>query len=368
VSAVKKNLTVLMFLMQGPLASIGLELTGLHYYIGSQKRRRHNGIFIAFDAVTHNPHFFGKAYENSRRISLMALAYQVLGEKIGKMFPEKEFCLDINVYLREPYKSGEPFAVSPLIESEVDVTQDNNVQYVPLKDIVESGIIDEGSMLHRYCTRYDLDCVLKHGGHYISPDSVSVEALEAIAAAGNINSVLEIGCGVGICPRAAERLGIMDFTSVDASPVVCDYLRENFQYPVVEKSAFDFTFDRRWDLVLMGMPYELNPLFLEKRGKDLAEHCSTVVFQSGITAFYEFEHDLIFGGSARARNWPWWRKKQSIRNYFGTCWQSSFDWQLATIGTHLEADPGIRIAQSLGKRGFVEPKYNSEPFKVPTIN
>ncbi len=70
-------------------------------------------------------------------------------------------------------------------------------------------------MLPESPPRTTIDEILKHGWHCISPDSSSVEALEAVCDAQKVSSVLEIGAGVGICGIAAERRGIKDFTFVD---------------------------------------------------------------------------------------------------------------------------------------------------------
>lgn len=230
------------------------------------------------------------------------------------------------------------------------------VVFESFSDLVGLGKIRENSMFFRHCTKYGLEHVLRQGYSYISPDCASVEALEAIASVREVRSVLEIGAGVGICGRAAERLGIQDYTFVEVRPEVCRYVRERLPYPVVEKNAFDFAFDRNWDVVLMGMDYELNPWFLAEKGEELARHASLVVFQSGCPAFFELEHDWI-NGKHDVSNWPWWSVTQTLPHYFLTGFTCAYDWQLATVAGH---DPQfvVKVQRAMKKSGFSDVPRN----------
>ncbi|MEX2052806.1 MAG: class I SAM-dependent methyltransferase [Candidatus Paceibacterota bacterium] len=334
----------------------GVDITGFIFQFPEREQRKRKGLEICFEAVTHNPHFFGREYVNQRRIKLIDLAYEIAHDELSKMFPDHHITLDVYVRLQEPSTYSSPmFTNIPPKEGFVDVTSDHDVRFVRLQDALKSGEVDPGSMFHVYCQRYGIEHILKHGMHHISPDSASVEAFEAICDIRNVESVLEIGAGVGVCGVAAEERGIEDFTFVDVSQKVCDYLRKRFQYPVIQASAFDFPFSRHWDVILMGIPYELNPWFLSDRGVDLRNHCDLVVFNSGMCCMFNFEHDWICGKKHFAQ-WPWWAKDQTLPFYFRSApvVEAAFDWQLCAIAGK-DSRELKRLTRSLAKRGFDTP-------------
>ena len=106
---------------------------------------------------------------------------------------------------------------------------------------------------------------------------------------------------------------------------------------IINRNGLDASFDRHFDLVLMGMPYELNAQFLELRGQELAAHSSFVVFQSGTPAFFEFEHDWIMGKDGFDK-WPWWKPEQTLPHHFPHVRQTRFDWQLGAVAGTQELD------------------------------
>lgn len=337
----------------------GVNVTGAHYFVpeGSQTlQKKCRGIYLCFDGTTRNLSLLGKDYDNRRRLKLIDLAYEVAGNAMDKLFPGQEICLDVYVQPEKPYFEDESaFACAALEDGSVDVNTDNNVAFVKLKSLMQSGEVEAGSTFHKYCERYHLEHVLRHGWHYISPDSSSVEAFEAICRTKKVNSVLEIGAGVGICGAAARMLGIEDFTFVDSNPVVCQYLEEKFPYKTVPADAFSFDFNRHWDVILVGIPYELNPWFLARRGLELARCCETVVFQSGSTAFFEFEHDWILG-SKKLATWPWWEKEQTVGFYFPHLMEAALDWQTCIVATQ-DIGSLIRINNTMRRNGFSLVKY-----------
>ena len=279
---------------------------------------------------------------------------------MAEVFPDHEILLDTYVTLKRPYARLPVTAFKELdIKGGfVDVTSDENVYFVELEEALKSGEIEEGATVHRYCKRYDLKHILKHGKHIISPDSSSVEAFDALCSVSNINSVLEIGAGVGTCGVAAQRRGIIDFTFLDASPKVCEYLKANFRYPVIQKSALNYDFWREGfdgDVVLMGMPYEHNPHFLSKQGWGLFNSSKFVVFQSGCTAFFEFEHDWL-SGKKIFYDWPWWQPEQNIPNYFQNYLEMALEWQTCIVASQKDYDLA-RIKKEMERRGFTEIKY-----------
>lgn len=335
------------------LAELGLNVAGLHYYTPRLAQTQRKGICISFDALTKDPEFFGQTFEIPRRRAPTKLVYKTLGAHVERVFSDREVLMDVYVHLNQlPSRLNTPQDKREVL----DFSKMYEVTYEPLSTLIKRGEVEIDSTLAKYCKKYGLRHVMRQGPHFTSPDNSSVEALEAICTAQKIESVLEIGGGIGICGRAAQFNGIADFTFVDMNPVACQYLQQHFpRYRVVEANAFDFKFDRHWDVILIGIGYRQNPWFLERRGMDLADHCSVVVFQSGITAFYEFEHDWICGKPEIAK-WPWWNVFQTLRPYFPSVWESTFDWQTCVFGAHEDVLVQT-LKERLHQRGFSEIQY-----------
>lgn len=330
------------------LAPYGFAVIGTRTFIPHNFQRKRQGICLGFDVATHHPHALGMPYDNARRIALLDTLYETLGADVYGHFLDHQICLDVYPHLREPFADA-VWPVSAHAGRSQDVTKDNAVAFVPIQSLLESGEVEKGSDFDVYCQKYALPHILRHGPHYISPDTLSVEALEAIHQCRPLCSVLEIGGGVGISGVAAERLGIEDYTFVELNPTVCAHLQNRFpQYTVINQSGLDTSFDRHFDLVLMGMPYELNAAFLERQGQELAEHSSFVVFQSGTPAFFEFEHDWIMGKRGFER-WPWWKPEQTLPQYFPHVQQTRFDWQLGAMAGNEDLEP---LLATMRTRGF----------------
>lgn len=343
-------------LAKNKLQTLGLTVKGLHYYTPAQAQRKRRGIYISIDATTRDSGFFGHTFDIARRRAPVKLLYAALGPKLEKLFPGYEVLLDTYVHLEE---SGHPPQSKPTAENCKDVfdfSKIYEVSYVPLSSLLTSGEVEKCSTFHTYCRKYGLPDVMTQGPHYTSPDSASVEALEAICAVTKVESVLEIGGGVGICGKAAQRLGIRDYTFVDISATACEYLHKHFpKYNVIHQNAFDFQFGWDYDLVLIGIGYQMNPWFLEKRGADLARSASMVFFQSGIMAFYDLEHDWIHGQKNLAA-WPWWKPSQTLGAHFTNVVETSFDWQTCALAGH--SHKSISLAhESMRRRGFSEIQY-----------
>ncbi|MBI2523741.1 hypothetical protein HYW11_00790 [Candidatus Peregrinibacteria bacterium] len=330
------------------LVPYGFKVIGTRTFIPRRFQRKRRGICIGFDVATQNPFALGMPYDNARRIVLLNMLYETLGAEVYDHFSDHQICLDAYPHLREPFIDT-PYAPPVHTERSLDVTKDNTVVFVPVQSLLENGEVERGSDFDVYCRKYDLTDVLRHGPHYISPDILSVEALEAVHAEYPLRSVLEIGGGVGTCGVAAERFGIEDYTFVELNPTVCDYLKKRFPHStVINQSGLDVSFDQHFDLVLMGMPYELNAPFLEQRGQELAAHSSLVVFQSGTPTFFEFEHDWILGRKG-FEQWPWWKETQTLLQYFPHVRETRFDWQLGIVAGNQELDP---LLEGMRAQGF----------------
>ncbi len=346
----------------GPL---GIFITGCHYWVprpNQTLQKKKKGICLCFDAITRNPWLFGEEYHNQYRIKLLDLCYQTAWQEMSQLFPNHEILLDIYVKLDKPFVYDEsPFKFGArrpeLTQGSVDVTKDNEVYLVELATVVNSGEVEIGSTIHRYCLKYGLKHVLKHGRHFISPDSSTVEAFEAIAETKEVRSVLEVGAGVGISGRAAQKMGIPYFKFLDSSPVVCGYLKNNYPYQIIEGNVLglDLYKDYRGDVILMGLPYELNPHFLSKKGWQLPCSYQTAVWQSGCAAFFEFEHDWLMG-KEHFHDWPWWKPHQTVPFYFSAVLEMSLEWQTCIIAATNQNRLG-KIEEKLSKRGFEKIKY-----------
>lgn len=341
---------------QAILSPFGLEVAGLHFSVCFPGQRKGKALFVAFDCVTHNPDFFGPgAYQNLRRIQLLDLANRVLDRSFIEYFPGFEIIFDAYVRLEKP------FVAAPIVEFEalkvadgsVDVTQDNAVRFVEWHQLFKSGEIEINSTFYEDCFQYNLSHVLIHGRHHISPDTISVAALEAALDSSLFQSFLEIGAGVGICGQAAKQRGVKDFTFVDVNADVCNYISQNVGYHAIHCDALSFDFDRPRDFVLIGIPYELNPWFLEKRGKELSDSCETAIFQSCCPAFLDFEHDWIMG-KRHFQNWPWWSIKQTLGEYFPHISAFQYKWQVIAVASHSDWQL-LHLTRKLYKRNFFSP-------------
>ncbi len=336
----------------------GLKVASLHYAVCFPGQRKRGALFVAFDCITHNPDFFGLAtYRNSRRIQLLGLANRILDKSFTEYFPGLEIIFDAYVRLERP------FVAAPIVELEalrasdglVDVTQNNAVRFVEWRQLLKSGEIEINSTFYEDCSRYKLSHILMHGRHHISPDNISVAALEAALDSGLFQSFLEIGAGVGVCGQAAKQRGVKDFTFADINADVCDYVSRNVGYSAICCDALSFDFDRPRDLILIGIPYELNPWFLEKRGRELADSCETAIFQSCCPALFDFEHDWIMG-NRHFQNWPWWSIKQTLGEYFPHVFAFQRNWQVIAVASHSDQQL-LQLTRKLYKRNFSSPVH-----------
>lgn len=326
----------------------GLELNNIATRFFNEFQLTRQGLCVCFEATTHNRNFFGLPYDNNRRIQLLNAVYEAAGQTVATAFPKIQFCLDYYVHLIEPYFVHDPVTLTSG-EGHSDVTTDNDVTFENFAKLVKQGTIQRGSSFWRYCKKYGLKDVLRHHHPYISPDTSTVECFEAICNSMPISSVLEIGAGVGICGEAAYRFGSADFTFVDSSPKVCEYLRQKFDWTeVIQANAFDFKFKRDYDLILIGLPYELLPSFLSRNGSYFARHSEIVVFQSGTPLHFQFEHDWIFG-KQNLRQWPWWHCNQTVPKYWNHNIEAVWGWQNCIVSGNQDLR---NVLKTLRKRGF----------------
>jgi hypothetical protein len=352
----KKNWRELGERAQAIFSLFGLKVTDLRYSLCFPGQRKSRALFVGFDCLTHNPNFFGvSAYQNSRRIALLDLSYRILDKSFAQKFSGFEIIFDAYVRLQKP------LIAAPIIEFEgpraaegsVDVTQDNAVRFVEWQPLFQSGEIEIGSSFYEDCSHYKIPHILMHGRHHISPDTISVAALEAALDTGLFQSFLEIGAGVGICGQAAKLRDVKDFTFVDINADVCQYVRQHVGYPTIQSDAFFFNFNRHWNLALIGMPYELNPGFLEKQGQELANSCDTVIFQSCCPNLFDFEHDWILG-KRHFQNWPWWSIKQTLGEYFPHISVFQRSWQVIIVASHSDWRL-LHLTRQLYRRSFFTP-------------
>lgn len=335
-------------------ATIGLDVTRLRYTIAPDQKAPGHGVWILFDAETANREYFGDRYSNQRRMELLGDTYRLLYGSAHANLSGAPFWLDTFVTLRAsdaPAASAAPGAHG--LNGMVDVNTDNQVEFLTVQDAISRGELKPGSPLEAYCARYGGSHVLKHGPHYISPDPITVEALEAFVTARGTRSFLEIGSGVGLSASIAKREGFEDFRFVDLNPEVVAYLSARNPGKVVHSDAFDYRFDRQWDLVQLGLPYELVPHFLERRGAELARMTDAVVIQSGCLTFFEFEHAWM-KGDARFGAWPWYRPEQSLTAHFPYVIESTHGFQTCLIGSTKPLDD---VVKAMRVRGFEPPAY-----------
>lgn len=344
---------------------LGLHVTGFHYYQPRRFQMEREGLCLCFDAETHNQMLYGPTYENGIRTDLQGKVFGTILGDLQKILPGQHICLDIYPKLVPPFEGGGgKYIVSPDLWKHrlVDVFKgDEDIFLDPVDDLRAQRRIEEGSDFDVLTKKYGLTHVLRHGPFiYISPDTFSPESVEALLDQRSIRSILEIGCGVGTCGIAAARRGITDYTCVELSPKACVHLTNVLpNFTVMQQDAFDFAFDRHYDLFLMGIPYEFQPWFLERKGKEMATHCAMAVFNSGMTCMYDQEHDWILGRGDR-RAWPWWKKEQELGSYFPNVAETSYDWQLGAVASHQNIDTTLALMEP---RGFSKPAYTYIPLE-----
>lgn len=329
-----------------------LEIKGLHYAIAPSQCRRGDVPWICFDVKTNNPLFFGRTYNNTRRIKILDRLYEKLATATENLGSSEAF-LDFYAHLEEPYKEETVETDDHLTQGVVDVTSDNAVRFVPLKEAIQRGDIQSESAIEQCCRRYGIEEVLMHGFHTIAPDPSTAKAFGALLDMKCIESALEIGGGVGTTGRVAEDAGLTDFTFVDMNKDVCRYLEEKLPYQAINQSAFDFEFKRDYDAVVLGVPYELVPHLLQKKGGEISDHTDTLIIQSGLPAFFEFEHDWAFGNLGK---WSWHDQDQTVQQYFNNAFEGIIGYQTIIVANHKPSDD-MAISMRLEELGMEPVRY-----------
>lgn len=326
----------------------GLKCIGYHSIDAPSQKKNGVAKFITFDFEATNPDFFGHEYNGSIRFALMALIYEKLyGPAAGK-YPGELF-LDALVRLAGPYQADEPKIGHTQENSSVAVTTESNLEIVPL-DMASD--VDAKSMLACYARNYGAGAVLKDRGFYIAPDPITIELIEGICVAEPVTSVLELGAGLGTTGYVCKKNGIEDFTLVDLNPSTVAFMKQIHGEKAILADAFKFPLDRRYDVISIGTQYRFNPFFLDVRGKELAESCDYLIIQSGCTTFFEHENNWILG--CLDPDWPWFKREQTIGNYFPNIRETMYGYQTAIIAGNKDLQS---IQDNLALRGFKEPQY-----------
>lgn len=356
-SSISRDLPIRAILgkAQKALSDLGLEVPSLRYTMARDQKAPGEGLWIVFDATTHDPCLFGSEYSNARRVELLGQLYARLAGVVAREAGGVPFWIDASVSLIEPHSGPASGSAAAALQRDglVDVHQDNDVEFSSLQEAIARGELMPGSCLEEYCTRYGRSDVLKHGAHYISPDPITLEALEVFMSARKISSFLEVGAGVGLSAVAAERNGLSDFRFVDKNPSVTGFLDQRHPGKAETADALDYKFDRHWDLVQIGIPYELQPWFLEKKGAELARHADSVVLQSACLTFFEFEHSWLMG-ERKVTAWPWYKPEQSIAAHFPYVMEAAHGFQSCIIASKTPLDD---LKAEMAKRGFSALEY-----------
>lgn len=355
------ELTHIATIAKGELAPYQMDVTGLHYAVMPSQRNPGEVISLCFDAKTHNPHLFGEQYQNYLRAQAQSLLYdwvfditmQTLAQSSSWKNDPSDFWLDLLVKPVSPLHPQNPPFQQAIGHGLVDITRHSDVQLVSIGSVhhredVSRGKMKPGGLMESYCEKYDIPVFLKDHGHYISPDPITVEMFESVKDARPIDSVLEIGAATGILGSAARKREVKDYTHLDINKCVCDHLRKHFpDQLVVEKDAFEYSPERKRDIISIGLQYELLPSYLEKKGKELAASCDILLIQSGCPGFFEFEHNWIMG--KEMEQWPWFSKKQTVQEYFPHAIETLFGYQTGIIASHT---PLNNIKKAMKGRGI----------------
>jgi hypothetical protein len=356
------NMRVVGWAAQETLKPLSIDVTGIKWAMMPNPRDGRPCISVSFQ-VEAPQNYFGTNYSDpsvvqKRRDTMGALFTDRVMSEMTSRFPDNLVYLDI---LPTPAKDILYTRPRPMKE-----TLAEDAQIVPVSELLVKGRITEDSEIYRTATRYGLTEVCMSGGQIVSPDPSTVEMFQHIQAASHVGSVLEIGGGVSPIALQAQRTGIKDVTIVDYSSNVYTYLKSRQpDYQVLRGNALDRDFmlpilNRSYDLVILGIDYELQPEFMKEFGEILGTNATWLVVQSGSPGFYQFEHNALMG-EAPASSWSWWDANMRVGKHFRHVDTKVFSFQHLIVATSQNGMLESREFQSnLKQAGFHNFQWDGE--------
>jgi hypothetical protein len=329
---ITENVVSLAQVAKESLAPLSIEVSGAKWTYLANPHDERECISIMFPVVVSDK-FFGDIYDHAyalsqRRGLIGALYNEQVMTVLSNRFPNMNIFLDA---FPLPSTDNSHVHIFPPIEHAV--VED----IVPVQTLVENNEITVGSDLYKYSKEYMLDDALTDSGHIVSPDPSTAESFLLLGISDpSIRSVLEIGAGVSPTALLADRIGITDYTIADNSQKVCSYLSlRHPSYRVVQvdaKNEEDMkpVLDRLYDVVILGMPYEYNPVAIERFGDWFSKNARYMIIQSGSPGFYQWEHDLLMG-KRETKMWPWWNLAMSVQCHFPYFIESVISYQHTII-------------------------------------
>lgn len=193
-----------------------------------------------------------------------------------------------------------------------------------VEDLIKSGVLELEGVIAQTSKEYGIEEVAMTNNHIVSPDPFPITIAASAIERGLIKNILEIGGGVSPITQIALGNGV-PVTVIDNSSQVLERLDKKYphkDYPeltLVQNDAGKFlsgaSSEERYSLVNAGIPYELNPEFIEKHGALLAEKADLFLLQSGTPGLGEMEHDIAMGKDY-VKNFPWYKEEMSVGHHF----------------------------------------------------
>jgi len=354
-SGIGPQLNEFLNIIRPELAEKSIYVKGARWTSFENQRAKGDSLVICVSTVVPDL-FFGRKYGTdewiSQRRSLIGSLYGTsLYNNLSKIVPETRVYLDAYPVSEEK---------NYVITSEPAVNDD--VEVISVSKLLEQGTIQKEGGIYKSCLKYGLSEALLESGHLVSPDPITIESFQAIYKSRGTESVLEIGAGVSPSALFAEKKGIKDYTLIDFSENVTDYISKRHpDYKTIRGSGLDSrlmlpVLDRHYDVILLGMPYELNPAFIGDFGTALDADFLSI--QSGCPGFYQWEHEMLMG-KENTRDWPWWNEKIVVGNNFPVALETSFSYQHCIIAAKNNPDTG-KLVRNLISKGFYDHEWIGE--------
>lgn len=155
---------------------------------------------------------------------------------------------------------------------------------ITLETALQEHIVREDSRLAEKMSEYGLDSLVLGGGTLVAgPQPGPIETIERLFEKYDIDAVLDLFCGSGAFTKVALQQGASTVTCLDLNLASArENLREcREQVRFKETDAFDFTPERRYDLVLVDPYFHLLPEFIKEQYPTLSTAADMILVTAG---------------------------------------------------------------------------------------
>jgi len=219
-----------------------------------------------------------------------------------------------------------------------------------------------------FARAFGINYVTLEGGHIVSPDVGMAFALDRLLLLGKITEddrILEIGAGVSPIRSLLERrnIKVQRITTIERSSNVCRFLKEHFfnnQGEMIQKDVLtcdkkfwqELAKDKPYSLILLGIPYELVPVFMQNQGKSLSDlldkNKGTLINQIASPGFFEFHLDWVFPEDPNMmKKWTAWKPSQTLPFHFPKFYKSNNLISYEYVQTLSSDKEMVKIVESL---------------------